>query len=69
MLPRGKDTTTTFHHASASEVILNGGAAGDGTARRAIRVDVTADRFLRRQVYALVRNCKNASGWGGDSVL
>lgn len=47
-VPRGKRTSATLHHASARRVRLAGSASD------AVRIDVVADRFIRRQVRTLV---------------
>ena len=54
-LPRGKDTSCHFHRASASAVTLP--RLDDASllpAEEAIRIELIADRFLRRQVRTLV---------------
>ena len=47
-VPKGKDTRTTLHLCAARPVRLAGGG------RPCVRVDVVGDRFIRRQVRALV---------------
>lgn len=63
-VPKGKNTRATLHRAVARRVRLSAaqggvggrpvGAAGGGQAVEALRIDVVADRFLRRQVRTLV---------------
>jgi tRNA pseudouridine(38-40) synthase len=69
-LPKGKNTVTTLLHASASEVWLPAGVQRAGTTS-AIRIDVTGDRFIRRQVRCLVATAVLAarSNTGDDRML
>lgn len=59
-VPKGKDTVTTLHRASARAVELDGGAA--------TRIDLVGDRFIRRQVRVLVATAVDARAGGEASA-
>jgi tRNA pseudouridine(38-40) synthase len=69
-VPKGKNTVTTLLHASASAMTLPAGAQRSGTAS-AMRIDVTGDRFIRRQIRCLVATAVLAARFnpGDDGTL